>query len=252
MERFCARCGTRIGFFETTKLGNLCSKCYVEVYKAEVPLRELSLTLCRKCLSLKFKGRWLPLDLSSEEGIIEKFVYVIKSEVERLYKLEALPILTPQEAYKILSGEEITLTVTFKEKVHPSLESIEETKSLEVKPHFSICPICLKMVGKSFEATIQLRGFSDGELEQIKTIVNKLIVERSGGSHNIQTSAVWEEVDGGVDVKLPSIDLARKITSIVKRSFDVKVKESYKDSGWDKSRGKPLRKLTILLRSRNT
>ncbi|MEM4577115.1 MAG: NMD3-related protein [Candidatus Nezhaarchaeales archaeon] len=251
MERFCARCGAKIGFFETAKLRNLCSRCYLEVYKADISLREVSLTLCRKCLSVKFKGLWLPLDLSSEEEVIEKFIYVIKSEVERACKLETSLTLTSQEVYKILSGERITLIINFREKVHPSLESIEESRSLEVKPRFSICPVCLKMVGKSFEATIQLRGFSSKELEQIKAIVNRVIVERSGGSHNIRTSAIWEEVDGGVDVKLPSTDLARKIANIVKKSFGVKVKESYKDSGWDKSRGKPLRKLTILLRFRN-
>lgn len=251
MKRFCAKCGVEIGIFEVSKLENLCSNCYMKTHGIAIPPCELSLTLCRKCYSVKFKNRWLPIDLSSEERSIEKMVHVIKAEVERVCNFKVSVMLTPQEVYRIISGEQTTITITFDEKVHPLLKPREASMSLDVKPHFSICPICLKVVGKKFEATIQLRDFSDKELEQIKALANKLIVERSGGSHNIQTGAVWEEVNGGVDIMLPSIDIARKISSLVKKTFNVQVKESYKDWGWDKNRGKHLRKLTILLRSRN-
>jgi NMD protein affecting ribosome stability and mRNA decay len=198
------------------------------------------------------KGRWLPVDLSSEKVVVERISHAIKSEIERSCDLKVSISLTPQETYEILSGKHVSVTMTFSEDVRPLLKASEALRTLDVRPESSICPTCLKIVGKKFEATIQLRGFDYEELKQIKSLVNKLIVEKSGGSHDVQTGAVWEEVNGGVDIKLPSIYVARKITSLVKKNFNVQVKESFKDSGWDKSRGKPFRKLTILLRSRNT
>lgn len=251
MKRFCAKCGIEIGVFEASNLGNLCSNCYMKTHGITIPPREVSLTLCRKCYSVKFRNRWLPIDLSSEEKSIENMTYAIKGEVEKTCSFKVSVMLTPQEIYRIVSGEQTTIIITLDEKIHPLLKSKEASTILDVKPHFSICPVCLKVVGKNFEATIQLRGFSDRELEQIKALANKLIVERSGGSHNIQTGAVWDEVDGGVDIMLPSIDIARKISNLVKRVFNVQVKESYKDWGWNKSKGRRFRKLTILLRSRN-
>ncbi|MCC6042768.1 MAG: 60S ribosomal export protein NMD3 [Candidatus Verstraetearchaeota archaeon] len=251
LRRFCAKCGTRISLAEASSLGNLCPSCYAEVHGTVALPREIPLTFCRKCLSVKVRGRWLPIDLSSEEAVVERINHAIKSEVERSCCFEVSISLTPREAYEILSGEQVVVTVTLSEDARRPLKVRGTPKNLDVRPQFSICPTCLKVVGKKFEATIQLRGFDEGELERIKSLVNKLIVERSGGSHNLQTGAVWEEVDGGVDIKLPSIDAARKIANLVKKNFDVQVKESFKDSGWDRSRGKPLRKLTILLRSRN-
>ncbi len=251
LRRFCAKCGAEISLDEALSLRNLCPSCYAEVHGAVTLPRGVSLTLCRKCLSVKVRGRWLPVDLSHEEAVVERMAHAIKSEVERSCNLEASVSLTPQEAYGILSGDQVAVTMTFGEETRLPSRARETPRILDVKPHFSICPICLKMVGKKFEATIQLRDFADKELEQIKLLVNKLIVEKSGGSHNVQTGAVWEEVDGGVDIKLPSIDLARKIANTIKKNFKVQVKESFKDSGWDRRRGKPFRKLTILLRSRN-
>jgi len=251
LRRFCAKCGAEISLAEASSLRNLCPSCYAEVHGTITPPREVSLTLCRKCFSVKVRGRWLPVDLSSERAAVERISHAIKSEVERSCDLKAFISLTPQEAYTILSGGQAAVVLTFGEDVHLSPKAGEAPRTLSVKPQFSICPTCLKMVGKKFEATIQLRDFDSKELEQIKLLVNKLIVEKSGGSHNVQTGAVWEEVDGGVDIKLPSIDLARKIASVIKKSFKVQSKESFKDSGWDRRRGKPFRKLTILLRSRN-
>jgi NMD protein affecting ribosome stability and mRNA decay len=243
LRRFCAKCGAKISLAEASRLGNLCPSCYAEVHGTVALPRGVSLTFCRKCFSVKVRGRWLPIDLSSEEVIVERISQAIKSEVERSCGSKVSVSLMPREAYEILSGEQVVATMTLGK---------DAQKNLDIRPQFSICPTCLKMVGKKFEATIQLRGFGEGELERIKSLANELIVERTGGSHNLQTGAVWEEVNGGVDIKLPSIDLARKIASLIKKSFDVQVKESFKDSGWDRSRGKPFRKLTILLRSRNT
>lgn len=252
LRRFCARCGAKISLVEASSLGNLCPSCYSEVHGTAVLPREISLTFCRKCFSVKVKGRWLPVDLSSEKVVVERISHAIKSEIERSCDLKVSISLTPQETYEILSGKHVSVTMTFSEDVRPLLKASEALRTLDVRPESSICPTCLKIVGKKFEATIQLRGFDYEELKQIKSLVNKLIVEKSGGSHDVQTGAVWEEVNGGVDIKLPSIYVARKITSLVKKNFNVQVKESFKDSGWDKSRGKPFRKLTILLRSRNT
>ncbi|MEM4653349.1 MAG: NMD3-related protein [Candidatus Nezhaarchaeales archaeon] len=250
LKRFCAKCGTEIGMFEASNLRNLCSNCYMEMYGVLAPPREVSLTLCRKCYSVKFKNRWLPIDLSSEKSV-ENMVYVIRGMVEKTCDLNVSVKLTHQDVYRIISGEQITITITFDERIHPLLKPRETSMSLDIKPSFSICPVCLRVIGKNFEAIIQLRDFDDKELEQIKALVNKLILEMSGGSHNIQTGAVWEEVDGGVNVLLPSISIARRISNIVRKTFNVQVKESYKDRGWDKSKGKRLRRLTILLRSRN-
>jgi len=251
LRRFCAKCGAEISLAEASSLRNLCPSCYAEVHGTVTPPQEVSLTLCRKCFSVKVRGRWLPVDLSSEEAVVERISRAIKGEVEKSCDLKASISLTPREVYGILSGAQVAVAMTFSEEARLSPKAREALRTLEVKPLFSICPTCLKMVGKKFEATIQLRDFDDKELERIKLLVNKLIVEKSGGSHNVQTGAVWEEVDGGVDIKLPSIDLARKIASVIKKNFKVQSKESFKDSGWDRSRGKPFRKLTILLRSRN-
>ncbi|MEM0232809.1 MAG: NMD3-related protein [Candidatus Nezhaarchaeales archaeon] len=250
MKRFCAKCGIEIGMFEVSSLGNLCPNCYMEVHGIAAPPREVPLTICRKCYSVKFRNRWLPIDLSSEKSV-ENMIHAIKGVVEKAFGFKVLVVLTPQDVFRIVSGEQTTITITLNEKVHPLLKSKELSMNLDIKPSFSICSVCLKVAGKNFEATIQLRGFSNRELEKIKALVNKIIVERSGGSHNIQSGALWEEVDGGVDILLPSIDVARRISNIVKRMFNVQVKESYKDWGWDKSKGRHLRRLTILLRSRN-
>jgi len=251
LRRFCAKCGAEIGLAEASSLGNLCPSCYAEVHETVALPREVSLVLCRKCLSVKVKGRWLPVDLSSEKTVAERVRHAIKSEVERSCGVKVSPSLTPQEAYEILSGGEVAVTMTLSEQGGLPAKTREAPRTLGVRPQLSICPTCLKISGKKFEATVQLRGFDDKELERIKFLVNKLIVERSGGSHNVQTGAIWEEVDGGVDIKLPSIDVARKIASLIKKNFEVQAKESFKDSGWDRGRGRPFRKLTILLRSRN-
>lgn len=252
LKRFCAKCGADIDIFEAANLRNLCLKCFVKTYGAKRSPCKATLTLCKRCHSIMVKGRWQPLDLSSEEDVVLKVKRAIESKLEKSCKLKAEISITPQDVYKLLSSDQVIIKATFSEKMHPSLELITESGNVEVKCHFSMCSTCLKIVGKKFEATIQLRGFSPEELEKIKLIVNKLILAKSGGSHNIQTGALWEEVDGGIDIKLPSVDTAHTIASTIKKYFPVHIKESYKDVGWDKSKGRPLRTLTILLRSRNT
>ena len=251
MKRFCARCGAEIGLFEAANLENLCTKCYLEVHGPPRPPSTVNITLCRKCYSVKFRGKWHPLNLTSDSSVASRLARAVESEVERACGLKLRATMTPSEAYSLISGEPVLVKIELEEKVHPSIEPLVKTHTVEVKCSFSICPTCLKVAGKRFEATVQLRGFSLEELERIKVMVNRLILERSGGSHNIQTGASWEEVEGGADIRLPSADMARRIANAVKRNFNVQVKETYKDAGWDRSRGRPWRTLTILLRARN-
>ncbi|MDI9620143.1 MAG: NMD3-related protein [Candidatus Nezhaarchaeota archaeon] len=249
LKRFCAKCGVEVTLEESLNFKNLCLNCYKELH-GKVALPPVNVVLCRKCFSVKVRGRWQPLDLSSEELAASTIAQLIEGEVKRTCGLEVKVYLTPQEVYKLFSGERIGVNATVNEALHPRAAS--SLPPLDVRGTFSVCHTCLRVAGKNFEATLQLRDFAPRELDQIKFIVNKLVVERSGGSHNLQTGVTWEEVDGGVDIKVPSIYMARAIASHIKRRFAVLVRESYKDAGWSRSRGKPFRKLTILLRLRNT
>jgi len=59
-----------------------------------------------------------------------------------------------------------------------------------------------------------------------------------------------EEQRAGIDIYIASKDAARHLASELRKEFNLKMRETHEQYGWDKARGQPKTRLTILLAQR--
>jgi len=115
----------------------------------------------------------------------------------------------------------------------------------------TICPNCLLIKQKYYEATLQIRAasgeISKEEKEQLLRTVD-VLMERLGGKNKQTYISKVEERPAGFDLFFGSRQTAYAIASKFKAEKGVTSKETFKAGKIDKSRGKRKDKVTILIK----
>lgn len=240
-EAFCPQCGkTGEKLFH-----GLCRSCFIEDFNLISVPDEINLTTCTQCGSIQKKGRWYDSNLTLEEQAVETILEHVKVSQE-VSNLEIVPEL------ENIHGS----TFEFLIKVTGEVlgEVVSQEFLVKVKVTKDVCNECSKFASGYFEAVIQLRADeripSQEEIENADDIIKKRI-ERLLKENRMAYISQKAEIKEGVDYYIGSYKAARKLTESLKNELGGLINESPRLIGHDKSAGKDLYRIWILLRLPN-
>jgi nonsense-mediated mRNA decay protein 3 len=191
------------------------------------------------------KGRWFDSNLSVEE----KAVQTIMEHVEVTESVENVHI-TPELGNIRGSTLEFILTVTGKVLG----TELSQEYQVNVLINKNVCNECSKYASGYYEAVIQLRSdqrvLSQDEISEADEIIKKRL-EKFSTSNRMAYISQRAQIKEGVDYYIGSLKAARKITESLKNNLGGIIKESPRLMGHDKSTGRDLYRVWILLRLPN-
>jgi len=221
--RFCAKCGKETDL----TVDGLCADCYLEANPLKLP-RRISLIRCGKCKAVKHKGVWVEsdLDITNYAAMIlrEKINVPDAIYIENIEVSSIGPAADVVVRYSILSKEFV------------------ENFKLDIIVNEITCKTCGRIAGKAHRAILQLRTSVDVEkfLDGVEAIVKE-----PGANYIILKSKNFQE---GVDLYMLDKRSAKQLAQKIKKAFGGKITQTYKLSGWDKTKNRPSRIFSILLR----
>lgn len=168
MRKFCFICGRK-----TDKLvDGRCETCAKESVFVQLP-EKIEITRCGKCKRMLLRNRWV--DFSPEK--IAESAAKVSGKIRRMEAIE--------------DGK--TIRATF--NIAPPFSDREVIEMHEAALHTNrvICPTCARKYSGYYEAVLQMRGFSEGDMESMGDIFD-MIGRKSFYS--------IKEVKGGFDVKI--------------------------------------------------
>lgn len=240
-QAFCPQCG------KTDELlsGGLCRSCFLSDFHLINLTDTIKLIICTQCGSIQEKGKWFDSNLSVEEQAVQ----TIMENVEIAKSVEDVLIIP--ELVNIRGSElEFILTVTGKVmEVDLSQEYL-----VKVVVNKNVCNDCSKYASGYYEAVIQLRAddrvLSTSEILSSDEIIKNRLKKLSSRNRMAYLSR-RAEIKEGVDYYIGSLKAARKITESLKNSLGGVINESPRLMGHDKSAGRDLYRVWILLRLPN-
>jgi len=190
--KFCFLCGK-----ETEKLiEGYCEECYNKEFKLiEVP-KKISFIICNKCDRIKYKNKWKD------------------TEIDELLK-DKIKILGENVGIKIEKND--ILCIIAKGSLKGSKKLKEERYDIILKLNKIVCSDCSRRFGGYYEVILQLRG----EVSDVMDFINDQIIKE-------RKIYRLEKVKNGFDIYLEDKYFANKLTNILKKRFNAKVKKSFK------------------------
>ena len=230
----CIRCGRNV---DRLVDGRLCLDCYLEVYGLGRMPDRLVVTVCPRCGSFRYQGRWYPPpgsgSLEEVIGLVAQAAFKPTEHVE-YYRVESVEV--DYENGKAL--------VTVSGKIRGFEGEHRVTYSVAVTVKRQLCPSCFQKAAGTPNAILQVRGY-DGRLSgEDREAVEKLINSMESVADAI---VEVEELREGVDYKLLDQNIARHIAARIRSKMAALVKESYKVVG-RRSDGKRRSRLTLSVR----
>lgn len=240
-EVFCPRCGkTGEKLFH-----GLCRSCFIEDFSLISIPDEINITTCTQCGSIQKKGRWYDSNLTVKDQAAETILEHVEVPPE-VSNLQIVPEL----------GNILGSTFEFIIKVKGDVlgEKISQEFLVKVKVKKNVCNECSKFASGYYEAVIQLRADertpSPEEIQKADDILkNKLNTLLKDNRMAYISEKV--EIKEGIDYYIGSYKAARKLTESLKNGLGGLINESPRLMGHDKSRGKDLFRIWILLRLPN-
>ncbi|MDD3083471.1 MAG: 60S ribosomal export protein NMD3 [Candidatus ainarchaeum sp.] len=216
-KKFCPKCGKETEQF----VENICLDCFLkkkELFEVEKP----KFFLCKYCLKLLFKNKWVDFNDESIAKEIALNVNIIKElkqpkifiELEKKSRLD----------YKALIQVRGLLSKTL----------VEREKEINFQLRETTCDSCMKLNASYREAILQLRAKSEKDsfemLQLTKNLLKKEMLKDSlsGTSNIIKTK-------NGFDLWIGSKKAASKVSRELARIYNVKIIVSKKLIGEEKS-----------------
>lgn len=223
MRKFCVRCGAE----DLTIVDGLCMRCLIEEGKLVKPPKEVVVAVCKVCSSVKSGNRWLDhVDLG-----------------DFIRKLVTDSIETHKDVKDLTLDVEVSGTTALL-RVRGRLKDLEFKEDFTVGLNVSrtLCPRCVKIKGSYYEALIQVRTLVKFRESFKNSVISRIT------SHEVFSKYLSdiEVVKDGVDVKLLSQGVARKLASSLVDTYGGIITESWKAAGF--LGGRRVSKLTISAR----
>ena len=220
--RFCPKCGKEV----SSIVDGLCSDCFVAKAGVHLP-KSAEVKVCKKCKCINLEGMWVQSSLSPERHLqqilIPKLVLPEEALLESL-KIENLKEGLVKVVYSV-GGKKFT-----------------ETVFINLKINIVACKECSQRAGKAYMGVLQIRA---------KTNVRKLTDEVLAFAEKHKTNMVKvEEQAQGIDIQMLSKDAARHMASEIRRKFNLRMKTSHEQAGWEKIKCRPKSRINILLEQR--
>ncbi len=248
MLKFCIICGKR-----TSELfDNMCKECYIKSHVlVELP-KATEVKMCPFCFSYFYKGKWIRPEGSLEEVLKEAIARVLLARARinaKIVKDFDVEILRGLDRALSLRSTNLLVKVVIRGSAHPKIEPYLNEEEVRVKLVWKYCPACFKIKVKKEEAIVQVRATNRRLSEREKErIVNSLeaLIDRLYEESPEAVILDYEEVEGGINIKLSSKKIARAIASFFQREYLATIKETYKIIGM--VQGKEKAKETISIR----
>ncbi len=237
-SRYCVRCG-RPENPEEPLINGYCSDCYIDHVGLFDAQPVLSVTICSRCGSWYYKGRWWE-PLSFEDIIRRLFLDWAEKhltdgvelvEVEHVGK----PVSRGHGWYDVVLSLSIVL-----------VNNAVRRRDIDVRFKLTktVCPRCLKKAGKSFNSLVQFRSTRGYLTEEEKSYIREKL-----SAHGIAEEVV-EIIENrqGIDVKMSDHTVARRLAGIVSRERSAHVKETFKLRRYDPGRGRKEGVITLSVR----
>ena len=244
MGRFCAKCGKPYNK-GVVFVGNLCIQCYLEENRVlDVP-SEVEVQLCKNCFSYRIKGRWLkPLMYGSPDEIVKEALAKVIEDKIGVREIRG-SLRNIQVTYSVEMPSEIHSTrfpITIVAKIKAGREVYEQRYPVIAKVAFTLCPVCLMRVSKTYRAIVQVRSVRDRIDRVDRRKIDKILRE-------IDPYSIIgvEEVKEGLNIKVSDATTARIIASKIRNEMGATISESFEHVRRDRE-GKRTSKLVIVVR----
>ena len=228
MVRYCVKCGKKESSKEPL-INGYCIDCFLK-YRGllrETPVFEI--TVCSKCGSWRYHGRWLqPMAL---EGIIRRYIL----DTSEHYVNSGVEILEVEEVHGFHRvNKNFYEAVVRVSALLGGSKIISRPIIVRFKITKSICPRCLRKAGKVFNAIVQIRSSRGRLTEDEKQYIRKVLSEPSIADDIVDV----EENRNGINIKMVTPVLARRLAALFSREKGAKVIETFKIRKYDPSRGR--------------
>ncbi|TFF92491.1 hypothetical protein EU545_00730 [Candidatus Thorarchaeota archaeon] len=230
------------------EVDGLCTKCYNESHPLIQVGTPISIQVCRRCGAVKVPGGWRAIEeqySDSEELRGIQVSILLSQEVSYLHPDVQLEVHEDKNLDRVLH-----VTLIARGQSHPDLPEHREEIPVEIRFGHGTCDTCGMMSGGYHEAIIQIRtderDLTDDEAEAITEVVTDMTIAEYGKDVKAYVTEISRD-RYGLDFKIGSEHLARKIADELESQYLAERKENYKLIGQEKG-GKEKYRVTILLR----
>jgi nonsense-mediated mRNA decay protein 3 len=238
----CYECGNK------SDLDGLCAECYRRAHPLVEVRSPLKLLTCKRCGAVKVPGGWrtIPEQPSDPEEMIERQIEIL---LQQEVKLNVDGVQLEYSEEKILDRVR-HIIVGASGSSDSSLAAHSESYPVEVRFSYATCDTCAMMSGGYYEATLQVRAdersITDKEEDEIVKVVTDLTVAKYGKDVKAFVTEISRD-KYGLDFKIGSEHLCKRIADELQGRYLAQRKENYKLIGEDKG-GKKKYRITILIR----
>ncbi len=225
----------------------MCPQCYNIAHPLIQLEKTLSMTICRSCNAVRLTNGWRPIvDTVAPSELLEYQIRIfLPSVVSRLDN----SIHVDFQIEKRLDRT-VDVVVTGTGTSHPDLPPHEEHVCTKIRVEYSTCESCTLMRGGYHDAIIQVRADSrrltEAEYDTITDIVHRRTYSEYGHDVKAFVTSI-DEHKYGIDFKIGSEHLARKIADEIEWTFLAERKENYKLVTQEHD-GRRKYRITIMLR----
>ena len=222
-SRFCAKCGNET---DSTFEG-LCADCLLEANPVGVP-RKIILTHCGKCGSMYHKGVWVESDMAMER--YAEIALVEKAKISEAIHLDNIDVKGVGAASKVV----VNYTIMGKKYA--------QDFTVAIVARNITCKLCGRIAGKAHRAILQLRAVDN--VDEVLETAEEMV--KAPGSKFIVLKS--QQFSNGVDLYMLDKRITVLLAQRLRKLFGGKITETHKLSGWDKSKNRPQRITSVLLR----
>ncbi|MCS4541219.1 MAG: NMD3-related protein [Euryarchaeota archaeon] len=257
MARFCPNCGTE-ETRERPLIEGLCQTCFTLEYPLlEVP-KEIFLEACFNCASYKWKGKWVqPKAVKFNDVLQEAAILAVEKSIKLAKNAKKTRISIEPSFSEIARALRAKAIIPIKVKaygvIHPAQKiPHEEEFEVDIIIDLVTCPKCSKAARKEYQAILQIRAderkLTDFENKTIKNLVTAEIEKFAKKGDPGAFISELEEKAEGLDFYLGSLHIAKYLVNSIQAKFGGKMKETSRQTGWDRNKGRKLYRTTVSIR----
>lgn len=233
--RFCVRCGKDV----EEVIDGLCTECFLDGRKLLSLPHHVDLQMCTNCGEFRIRNAWVPVSRpqAAEDVAIEHLSAIREAEV----------LEVAAEAEELDENNYLVHVRALLEVSDVTLDAEDETV---VRVKNTVCKRCSRYLGNYYESIIQIRtrrkDLPPRLRREVLGRIDGQVAAQAKNNRNIFISKI-EDVPGGVDVYLSSIQLGKAIAKVLSDAYSAESKEAFKLVGQTRD-GQDMFRITYLVR----
>ncbi len=226
----------------------LCPQCYRNLHPLIRVAPSLLMTVCKSCNAVRVTSGWKPIvdtDVSSEELLQNQIHILLPYVVSRLNNDVRVDFYIEKRLDRT-----IDIVVVGTGMAHPDLSSHEEQVCTKIRIDYATCETCALMSSGYHDAIIQVRADERRLTDFESGLMTEIVTRRTHSEYGHDVKAFVTSIDEhkyGIDLKIGSEHLARKIADEIEWTFLADRKENYKLVTQEHD-GRRRYRITIMLR----